>query len=278
MVKEFGKKEEEQVKKLALQMRKDILMMVTEAKSGHPGGSLSVTDLLALLYEVEMNVDPQNPKMANRDRFVLSKGHAAPALYAVLAEKGFFPKEELHHLRKIDAMLQGHPDMKHTPGVEMTTGSLGQGFSAACGMALASMLDGKPYHVFVALGDGEIEEGEVWEAAMFAGHHKLDTLTAFVDFNGLQIDGKITDVMSPLPIPDKFRAFNWHVLEVDGHNLQELHAAIAEAKTVKGMPTMVVMHTIKGKGVTEMENQAGWHGKAPSQEEYSKFLAELEEV
>ncbi len=269
--------ERKKVEKLALEMRKDILCMITEAKSGHPGGSLSITELLALLYEVEMNIDPQNPKMKNRDRLVLSKGHAAPGLYAVLAEKGFFPKEEIVYLRKIDSMLQGHPDMKSTPGVEMTTGSLGQGFSASCGMALASKVDNDAFRVYVVLGDGEIQEGQVWEAAMFAGHHKLNMLTAFIDFNGLQIDGNIEDVMSPLPIPEKFKAFNWHVIEVDGHNLDELHAAISEAKTVTDRPTAIVMKTIKGKGIKEMENQYGWHGKAPSTEQFEVFMAELEE-
>ena len=270
-------KQFKEVTTFARQMRRDILKMVTDAKSGHPGGSLSITDLLALLYNVEMNIDPMDSHRPNRDRLVLSKGHAAPGLYAALAGRGFFAKEELWHLRKIDAMLQGHPDMKHTPGVEMTTGSLGQGFSAACGMALNAKLENDLYHTFVIVGDGESQEGQVWEAAMFAGHYKLDTLTAFIDFNGLQIDGKITDVMSPLPLPDKFRAFNWHTIEVDGHDINALHEAITEARETKTMPTAIIMKTVKGKGIREMENQAGWHGKAPSLEEYNLYIKELED-
>lgn len=270
-------KQFKEVTTFARQMRRDILKMVTDAKSGHPGGSLSITDLLALLYNVEMNIDPMDSHRPDRDRLVLSKGHAAPGLYAALAGRGFFAKEELWHLRKIDAMLQGHPDMKHTPGVEMTTGSLGQGFSAACGMALNAKLENDLYHTFVIVGDGESQEGQVWEAAMFAGHYKLDTLTAFIDFNGLQIDGKITDVMSPLPLPDKFRAFNWHTIEVDGHDINALHEAITEARETKTMPTAIIMKTVKGKGIREMENQAGWHGKAPSLEEYNLYIKELED-
>lgn len=266
------------VQEKATAIRVSILKAVTAAKSGHPGGSLSITDLMSLLYFVEMNVNPEDPKDPNRDRFVLSKGHAAPALYATLAEKGFFSKDELTNLRKIDCILQGHPDMKHTPGVDMSTGSLGQGISAACGMALAGRIDKKDYRVYAVLGDGELEEGQVWEAAMFAGHYKLNNLTAFVDFNGLQIDGDIREVMSPLPIGSKFEAFNWNVIEVDGHNLDELHNAIEAAKTCTDKPTVVVMNTVKGKGVKEMEGQAGWHGKAPSTEECEKFVAELLEV
>lgn len=266
------------VQEKATAIRVSILKAVTAAKSGHPGGSLSIADLMALLYYVEMNVDPKNPKDGNRDRFVLSKGHAAPALYATLAEKGFFDKGELENLRKIDCMLQGHPDMKHTPGVDMSTGSLGQGISAACGMALAGRIDKKDYRVFAVLGDGELEEGEVWEAAMFAGFYKLNNLTAFIDFNGLQIDGDIREVMSPLPIAPKFEAFNWNVIEVNGHDLDELHNAIEAAKACTDKPTAIVMNTVKGKGVKEMEGQAGWHGKAPSAEEYEKFVAELLEV
>lgn len=268
-------KQFKEVTTFARQIRRDILKMVTDAKSGHPGGSLSITDLLALLYNVEMNIDPMDSHRPDRDRLVLSKGHAAPGLYAALAGKGFFAKDELWHLRKIDAMLQGHPDMKHTPGVEMTTGSLGQGFSAACGMALNAKLENDLYHTFVIVGDGESQEGQVWEAAMFAGHYKLDTLTAFIDFNGLQIDGKITDVMSPLPLPDKFRAFNWHTIEVDGHDINALHEAITEARETKTMPTAIIMKTVKGKGIREMENQAGWHGKAPSLEQYNLYVKEL---
>ena len=266
------------VQEKATAIRVSILKAVTAAKSGHPGGSLSIADLMALLYYVEMNVDPKNPKDGNRHRFVLSKGHAAPALYATLAEKGFFDKGELENLRKIDCMLQGHPDMKHTPGVDMSTGSLGQGISAACGMALAGRIDKKDYRVFAVLGDGELEEGQVWEAAMFAGFYKLNNLTAFIDFNGLQIDGDIREVMSPLPIAPKFEAFNWNVIEVNGHDLDELHNAIEAAKACTDKPTAIVMNTVKGKGVKEMEGQAGWHGKAPSAEEYEKFVAELLEV
>lgn len=266
------------VQEKATAIRVSILKAVTAAKSGHSGGSLSIADLMALLYYVEMNVDPKNPKDGNRDRFVLSKGHAAPALYATLAEKGFFDKAELENLRKIDCMLQGHPDMKHTPGVDMSTGSLGQGISAACGMALAGRIDKKDYRVFAVLGDGELEEGQVWEAAMFAGFYKLNNLTAFIDFNGLQIDGDIREVMSPLPIAPKFEAFNWNVIEVNGHDLDELHNAIEAAKACTDKPTAVVMNTVKGKGIKEMEGQAGWHGKAPSAEEYEKFVAELLEV
>lgn len=266
------------VQEKATAIRVSILKAVTAAKSGHPGGSLSIADLMALLYYVEMNVDPKNPKDGNRDRFVLSKGHAAPALYATLAEKGFFDKGELENLRKIDCMLQGHPDMKHTPGVDMSTGSLGQGISAACGMALAGRIDKKDYRVFAVLGDGELEEGQVWEAAMFAGFYKLNNLTAFIDFNGLQIDGDIREVMSPLPIAPKFEAFNWNVIEVNGHDLDELHNAIEATKACTDKPTAIVMNTVKGKGVKEMEGQAGWHGKAPSAEEYEKFVAELLEV
>lgn len=262
----------------AREIRVGILEAVTAAKSGHPGGSLSIADVMALLYYVEMNVDPANPKKADRDRFVLSKGHAAPALYSTLASKGYFPKEELLGLRKVNRMLQGHPDMKHTPGVDMSTGSLGQGISAACGMALAGKIDNSSYHVFSILGDGELEEGQVWEAAMFAGFYKLSNLTAFVDFNGLQIDGDIKEVMSPLPIGEKFAAFNWNVLEVNGHDIDELHDAIEKARACEDKPTVIVMHTIKGKGVAEMEGQAGWHGKAPTEEEGKKFIAEVLEV
>ena len=261
----------------ARDIRVGILEAVTAAKSGHPGGSLSIADVMALLYYVEMNVDPANPKKADRDRFVLSKGHAAPALYSTLASKGYFPKEELLGLRKVNRMLQGHPDMKHTPGVDMSTGSLGQGISAAC-MALAGKIDNSSYHVFSILGDGELEEGQVWEAAMFAGFYKLSNLTAFVDFNGLQIDGDIKEVMSPLPIGEKFAAFNWNVLEVNGHDIDELHDAIEKARACEDKPTVIVMHTIKGKGVAEMEGQAGWHGKAPTEEEGKKFIAEVLEV
>ncbi len=276
----MGALTEEEAKRIratAKAMRIDILRMITKAESGHTGGSLSIADLLALLWFHEMHVDPANPKMADRDRFVLSKGHGAPCLYAALAERGYFPKEELWHLRQAGAMLQGHPDMKHTPGVDMTTGSLGQGFSAACGMALAAKMDRASWRVYAVLGDGELEEGQIWEAAMLAAHYKLDHLTAFVDNNGLQIDGKITDVMSSVPIDKKFEAFGWHVIGADGHDVAALHAAIEEAKETTGRPTMIVMKTVKGKGVPEIEGQAGWHGKAPSAEECVRFVKEVEE-
>ena len=263
------------VQEKAKAIRVSIVQSVTAAKSGHPGGSLSIADVMSLLYFVEMNVDPSNPKKQDRDRFVLSKGHAAPALYATLAEKGYFPKSELINLRKINHFLQGHPDMKHIPGVDMSTGSLGQGISAACGMALAGKIDNADYRVYSILGDGELEEGQVWEAAMFPGHYKLNNLTAFVDYNGLQIDGDIEKVMSPLPIPDKFKAFKWNVIEVNGHNIDELHQAIEAAKTFTEGPTCIVMHTVKGKGVAEMEGQAGWHGKAPSEEQGVAFVNEI---
>lgn len=266
------------VKEKAKDVRTGILRSITAANSGHPGGSLSIADVMTLLYYVVMNVNPNQPEDPNRDRFVLSKGHAAPAWYSVLAEKGFFPKEELLGLRHINRMLQGHPDMKHTPGVDMSTGSLGQGISAACGMALAGKIDKKEYRVFTILGDGELEEGQVWEAAMFAAHYKLNNLTAFIDFNGLQIDGDITKVMSPLPIPEKFKAFNWNVLEVNGHNFEELYTAINAAKECEDKPTMIVMHTVKGKGVAEMEGVAGWHGKAPTAEQCEAFIKEVEEA
>lgn len=260
------------------EVRKSIIKSITAANSGHPGGSLSIADLMTLLYYVEMNVDPKDPKNKNRDRFVLSKGHAAPAWYAVLAEKGYFDKDELLGLRKVDRMLQGHPDMKHTPGVDMSTGSLGQGISAACGMALASKIDKLDYRVFSVLGDGELEEGQVWEAFMFAAQYKLNNLTAFIDLNGLQIDGNIEEVMSPLPVKEKLEAFNWNVLEVDGHNFAELHEAIAQAKANTEAPTAIIMHTVKGKGIKDMEGIAGWHGKAPSREQCDKFLKEIEEA
>lgn len=259
----------------AKSVRRNIVSMVTAAKSGHPGGSLSAADILVTLYFAVMKVDPNAPADPERDRFVLSKGHAAPVLYATLAEKGFLPQEELVTLRKIDSRLQGHPDMKGIPGVDMSTGSLGQGLSAANGMALAGRLDGRPYRVYALLGDGELEEGQVWEAAMFAAHYKLDNLTAFVDYNGLQIDGPVSEVMSPLPIPEKWRAFGWNVIEIDGHDYNAIYDAIQTAKTVKGQPTMIVARTVKGKGVSGMENIADWHGKAPTQEECNLFLSEL---
>lgn len=260
----------------AKSIRRNIISMVTEAKSGHPGGSLSSADILATLYFAEMKVDPNKLHDADRDRFVLSKGHAAPVLYATLAERGFFPHEELLTLRKVDSRLQGHPDMKNIPGVDMTTGSLGQGISAATGMALAGKIDGKDYRVFALLGDGESEEGQVWEAAMFAAHYKLDNLTAFVDFNGLQIDGPVKEVMSPLPLPEKWQAFGWNVIEIDGHDYQAIYSAIQTAKTVKQQPTVIIAHTVKGKGVCKMENVVDWHGKAPSAQECAEFLADLD--
>ena len=239
------------------------------------GGSLGATDILTELYFEEMDINEENLNTLDRDRFVLSKGHASPALYAVLAEKGFLPEEELTTFRAINSRLQGHPNMNYVEGVDMSTGSLGQGISAACGMALAGKIDNADYRVYSILGDGELEEGQVWEAAMFAGHYKLNNLTAFVDFNGLQIDGDITKVLSPLPIPEKFKAFNWNVIEVNGHDLDELHNAIETAKAFTEGPTCIIMHTVKGKGVEEMEGQAGWHGKAPSEEQGVAFVNEI---
>lgn len=265
----------EELKEISKTVRGDIISMLTESRSGHPGGSLSITDILVTLYFKEMNIDPKNPKDANRDRFVLSKGHAAPALYSVLARKGYFDPEELNTLRKIDSRLQGHPSMKSLPGIDMSTGSLGQGISAAVGMALAGKIDKKDYRVYSILGDGELEEGEVWEAAMSAAHYKLDNLTAFVDFNGLQIDGDITKVMNPSPIDKKFEAFGWNVLTIDGHNYEEIIDAIEKAKNYKGKPTMIVCKTVKGKGVSFMENEAAWHGNAPSKEQCEQALAEI---
>ena len=263
----------------ACKVRMGIIEGTHNAKSGHPGGSLSAADILTYLYFAEMNVDPQNPAKPDRDRFVLSKGHIAPALYATLAHKGFFPVEELKSLRKIGSRLQGHPDMKKIPGVDMSSGSLGQGISAACGMAKAAKLTGADYRVYAVLGDGEIQEGQVWEAAMFAGFHKLDNLVLIVDNNGLQIDGKIEDVCSPYPIDEKFRAFNFHVIDVaDGNDMEQLRQAFAEARSTKGMPTAIIAHTVKGKGVSFMEDQAGWHGKAPNDEEYQIAMADLERI
>ena len=248
------------------------------AKSGHPGGSLSAADIIAYLYFKEMNIRPEEPKWEERDRFVLSKGHIAPALYAALANRGYFPVEELKTLRKIGSRLQGHPDMKHIPGVDMSTGSLGQGISAACGMAKAGKLMGKNYRVYAVLGDGEIQEGQVWEAAMFAGHNKLDNLCVVVDNNGLQIDGDVADVCSPYPIDEKFQAFGFHVINFDGHNFDEIEAAFAEAKTIKGKPTAIIAKTVKGKGVSFMENKASWHGTAPNDEQYEIAMNELKAV
>lgn len=268
-----------ELEKIAVEVRKGIITGVHSAKSGHPGGSLSAAEIFTYLYFVEMNVDPKNPKDPNRDRFVLSKGHVAPGLYATLAQKGYFPVEELKGLRHIGSMLQGHPDMKHIPGVDMSSGSLGQGISAAVGMALAGKMDNADYRVYTLLGDGEIQEGQVWEASMFAGHRKLDNLVVIVDNNGLQIDGKIEDVCSPYPIDKKFEAFNFHVINVeDGNDFDQLAAAFKEAKETKGMPTAIIMKTVKGKGVSYMENNAGWHGKAPNDEEYAIAMADLEKV
>ena len=245
------------------------------AKSGHPGGSLSVTDILTYLYFQEMKTDPQNPAWQERDRLVLSKGHTAPALYAVLAQKGFFPVEELKTLRKIGSRLQGHPDMKKIPGVDMSSGSLGQGISAACGMAKDAKLTGGEWRVYTVLGDGEIQEGQVWEAAMFASHYQLDNLCVLVDNNGLQIDGNIKDVMSPYPIDEKFKAFGFHVINIDGHDFDQIEAALNEARSVKGQPTAIIAKTVKGKGVSCVENQASWHGSAPNDEQYQQAMEEL---
>ena len=265
--------------KVANEVRKGVLTAVHGAKSGHPGGSLSAADIYSYLFFEELNIDPKNPKKPDRDRFVLSKGHAAPGYYAALANRGYFPVEDLKTLRHIGSYLQGHPDMKHIPGVDMSSGSLGQGISAAVGMALAGKMDNADYRVYTLLGDGEIQEGQVWEASMFAGHRKLDNLVVIVDNNGLQIDGKIEDVCSPYPIDKKFEAFNFHVINVeDGNDFDQLAAAFKEAKETKGMPTAIIMKTVKGKGVSYMENNAGWHGKAPNDEEYAIAMADLEKV
>ena len=261
----------------AANIRKMALEAIHSAKAGHPGGSLSAADILTYLYMSEMNIDPQNPKDPNRDRFVLSKGHAAPGLYGALAERGFIPKEDIKTFRHAESYLQGHPDMKGVPGVDMSTGSLGQGISAACGIALAGKLDNKDYRVYTILGDGECEEGQVWEAAMFAAHYKLDNLTAFLDFNGLQIDGDIREVMNPTPFDKKFEAFNWNVIIIDGHDFEQIADAIESAKACKDKPTMIIANTIKGKGVSYMENQAGWHGNAPSDEQYEIAINELDQ-
>ena len=256
-------------------VRAGILRGVYHAASGHPGGSLSAADILTYLYFEEMRVRPDDPKWEDRDRFVLSKGHSAPALYAVLALRGFFPVEELDTLRQADARLQGHPDMKGTPGVDMSTGSLGLGISAACGMALSGKYRKKDYRVYAVLGDGECEEGQVWEAAMFAAHYALDNLTAVVDCNGLQIDGRVQEVMNPMPFDEKFRAFGWNVLTCDAHDFDEIAEAFAAARACKGKPTVILAKSVKGKGISYMENQCGWHGKAPNAEEYSTAMAEL---
>ena len=259
-------------------VRKNIIEGVYNAGCGHPGGSLSIADIITYLYFEELRVDPKNPKDPKRDRFVLSKGHTAPALYAVLAERGYFPVEDIKTLRKTTSHLQGHPDMKGTPGVDMTTGSLGLGISAACGMALSGKVYNAPYRVYAVLGDGETEEGQVWEAAMFAAHYKLDNLCALLDLNKLQIDGPIAEVMNPMPHDEKFRAFGWHVIVVDAHNFNELEAAYAEAKTVKGKPTMIIANSVKGKGVSYMENKCEWHGQAPKEDQYKIAVEELAKI
>ena len=264
--------------KTANEVRKGIVTSVHSAKAGHPGGSLSAADLFTYLYFEELNVDPKDPKKADRDRFVLSKGHTAPGLYAALAEKGFFPKEDLITLRHTGSYLQGHPDMKCIPGVDMSSGSLGPGVSAAVGMAIAAKISGDDYRVYTLLGDGEIQEGQVWEAAMLASHHKVDNLLVIVDNNNLQIDGEITKVNSPYPIDKKFEAFNFHVINIDGNDFDQIDAAFKEAKSVKGRPTVIIAKTVKGKGVSFMENQAGWHGKAPNDEEFKIAMADLEKA
>ena len=264
--------------KTANEVRKGILTAVHSAKSGHPGGSLSAADIYTYLYFEEMNIDPKDPKKADRDRFVLSKGHTAPGYYSTLAHRGFFPVEDLTTLRKVGSYLQGHPDMKHIPGVDMSSGSLGQGISAAVGMAISAKLSDDDYRVYTLLGDGEIQEGQVWEASMLAGHRKLDNLVVIVDNNNLQIDGKITDVNSPYPIDKKFEAFNFHVINIDGNDFDQIEAAFKEARKTKGMPTAIIAKTIKGKGVSFMEDQAGWHGKAPNDEQYAQAMEELEKA
>jgi len=264
--------------KTANEVRKGIVTAVHSAKSGHPGGSLSAADIYTYLYFEEMNIDPKDPKKADRDRFVLSKGHTAPGYYSTLAHRGFFPVEDLTTLRKVGSYLQGHPDMKHIPGVDMSSGSLGQGISAAVGMAISAKLSNDDYRVYTLLGDGEIQEGQVWEASMLAGHRKLDNLVVIVDNNNLQIDGKITDVNSPYPIDKKFEAFNFHVINIDGNDFDQIEAAFKEARKTKGMPTAIIAKTIKGKGVFFMEDQAGWHGKAPNDEQYAQAMEELEKA
>lgn len=268
-----------EIQKTAVEVRKGIVTAVHGAKAGHPGGSLSSADLFTYLYFEEMNIDPKEPKKADRDRFVLSKGHTAPGLYSVLANRGFFPVEDLPTLRHIGSHLQGHPCIQHTPGIDASSGSLGQGISVAVGMALSAKLSNDDYRVYTLLGDGEIQEGQVWEASMFAGHRKLDNLCVIVDNNGLQIDGKIDDVCSPYPIDEKFKAFNFHVINVeDGNDMAQLRAAFEEARATKGQPTAIVMKTVKGKGVSFMENKAGWHGKAPNDEEYAIAMEDLKKA
>lgn len=265
-----------ELQKIAYKIRRDAIDAVYSAESGHPGGSLSIAEILAYLYFEEMNIDPKNPGKPDRDRFVLSKGHAAPGLYAALAERGYFPVEELKTLRQIDSVLQGHPDMKHIPGVDMSTGSLGLGISAACGMALAAKQLKQNWRVWTVVGDGESEEGQVWEAAMFAAHYKLDNLCAFIDWNGLQIDGPVKDVMNPTPLDEKFKAFGWHVIMIDAHDIAAIDAAVKEAKATKGQPTAIIAKSVKGKGVSFMENAVNWHGAAPKKEQYEQAIKELD--
>ena len=267
-----------ELQKIANEVRKDIVTAVHAAKAGHPGGSLSAADVFTYLYFEEMNIDPKDPKKADRDRFVLSKGHTAPGYYSALAERGFFPKEDLKTLRHLGSYLQGHPDMKHIPGVDMSSGSLGQGISAAVGMALAAKLSNEDYRVYTLLGDGEIQEGQVWEASMLAGSRKLDNLVVIVDNNNLQIDGTIEEVNSPYPIDKKFEAFNFHVITINGNDMDEIAAALKEARETKGMPTAIIAKTTKGKGVSFMENAVGWHGKAPNDEEYKIAMEDLEKA
>lgn len=264
-----------ELKRLSAEIKLGALEAVWSASSGHPGGSLSISDILAYLYFVEMKIDPKDPNWEDRDRFVLSKGHTAPAYYAALALRGYFPREDLKTFRQVDSYLQGHPDMKGTPGVDMTTGSLGLGISAAAGMAMSGKIYNKDYRVYAMLGDGELGEGQVWEAAMFSAHYKLDNLCAFVDWNGLQIDGPITEVMDSTPIDKKFEAFGWHVISIDAHDFEQIAAALAEAKTVKGQPTVIIAKSIKGKGVSYMENQVSWHGSAPNNEQYEQGVKEI---
>ena len=267
-----------ELQKVANEVRKGIITSVHAAKAGHPGGSLSAADIFTYLYFEEMNVDPKDPKKADRDRFVLSKGHTAPGLYSALAQKGYFPVEDLETLRHLGSYLQGHPDMKHIPGVDMSSGSLGQGISAAVGLAIAGKMDNADYRVYTLLGDGEIQEGQVWEASMMAGFRKLDNLVVIVDNNNLQIDGAIDEVCSPYPIDKKFEAFNFHVINIDGNDFDQIDAAFKEAKATKGMPTAIIAHTVKGKGVSFMENQVGWHGTAPNDEQYAVAMEELEKA
>ena len=267
-----------ELKKIANNVRKGIVTSVHSAKAGHPGGSLSAADIFTYLYFEEMNIDPKNPRMENRDRFVLSKGHTAPGLYSALANRGYFPVEELTTLRKLGSRLQGHPCMQDTPGVDMSSGSLGQGISAAAGMALSAKLDNKDFRVYTLLGDGEIQEGQVWEASMFAGFRKLDNLVVIVDNNGLQIDGPVDQVCSPYPIDKKFEAFNFHVINIDAHDFDQIRAAFKEARQTKGMPTAIIAHSVKGKGVSFRENNVSWHGTAPNDEQYAVAMADLEKI